>query len=543
VTGSGVDADDDRRDTSGQPTPERGGYAGRDERYHQLVELAPDGILIHDGERVLLANTAAARLAGATHLDQLIGLPIDSFLKPPYLKGVEARLMAPGELVSFVAPVRDTFRRLDGSEVEVEVTAIAFMDGRRTSAHLVIRDITDRLAVQLAARQVQEQLRQAQRMEAVGALAGGVAHEVNNMMSVVLGFSDFILQDPSVPEERLADVRQIIKAAERAAGVTRQLLAFSRRGFYHPVAFDLGEAVHALEPVVRRLLGESRNLEVALDASPCVWADRGQFDQVIVNLALNARDAMPAGGTLTITAAERQVQDGATAYADVVIPPGAYALVVVRDTGTGMDAPTEARIFEPFFTTKPVGQGTGLGLAAVYGILRQNQGYITVENRPGHGVAFTLYLPLAPAAAVVVVEQPDPGQPAIVPDLESGATILLVEDEEAVRAIAMRSLELGGFRVLQAADGVSALEAIGRHGPPQLVLTDLMMPGMGGAELGRRLRERWPALPILFMSGYSAEDLHRQGAVESGKVTVQKPFTPDGLIRSVAAALARVATG
>jgi two-component system, cell cycle sensor histidine kinase and response regulator CckA len=226
----------------------------------------------------------------------------------------------------------------------------------------------------------------------------------------------------------------------------------------------------------------------------------------------------------------------------VVIPPGAYALVVVRDTGTGMDAPTEARIFEPFFTTKPVGQGTGLGLAAVYGILRQNQGYITVENRPGHGVAFTLYLPLAPAA-VVVVEQPDPGQPAIVPDLESGATILLVEDEEAVRAIATRSLELGGFRVLQAADGVSALEAIGRHGPPQLVLTDLMMPGMGGAELGRRLRERWPALPILFMSGYSAEDLHRQGAVESGKVTVQKPFTPDGLIRSVAAALAQVATG
>jgi two-component system cell cycle sensor histidine kinase/response regulator CckA len=540
VTGSGVDAGEDRRDTTGQPAADRGGYAGRDERYHQLVELAPDGILIHDGERVLLANTAVARLAGATHLDQLIGLPIDSFLKPPYLKGVQARLMAPGELASLVAPVRDTFRRLDGSEVEVEVTAIAFMDGRRTSAHLVIRDITDRLAVQLAARLVQEQLRQAQRMEAVGALAGGVAHEVNNMMSVVLGFSDFILHDPSMPEERLADVRQIITAAERAAGVTRQLLAFSRRAFYRPVAFDLGDAVRDLEPVVRRLLGESRQLAVALDASPRVWADRGQFEQVLVNLALNARDAMPAGGTLTITAAERQVQDGATAYADVVIPPGAYALVVVRDTGTGMDALTEARIFEPFFTTKPVGQGTGLGLAAVYGILRQNQGYIAVENQPGRGVAFTLYLPLAPADAVVV-EQPGPGQPAIVPAPKSGATILLVEDEEAVRAIATRSLELGGFRVLQAADGVSALEVIGRHSPPQLVLTDLMMPGMGGAELGRRLRERWPALPILFMSGYSAEDLHRQGAVGSEEVTVQKPFTPDSLIRSVAAALAQVA--
>jgi two-component system cell cycle sensor histidine kinase/response regulator CckA len=516
----------------------------REDRYQQLVELAPETILIHDGERIVLANAAAVRLAGATHRDQLVGQPIDSFLHPPYLKAVEAQLLGSDDGVKRVPPVRDAFRRLDGSEVEVEVTAIAFLDHGRPSAHLVVQDITERLVMQAAARRAEEQLQQAQKMEAVGALAGGVAHEVNNMMSVILGFSDFLLGAPDMAEERLSEVRHIVRAAERTAAVTRQLLAFSRRAFHQPHVVDLGAALHDFESVVRRLLGEQRHLALAADVSPRVRVDKGQLEQVIVNLALNARDAMPVGGTLTITTAETELGKGTTSADGCAIPAGRYALIVVRDTGMGMDTATQTRAFEPFFTTKPVGKGTGLGLAAAEGIMKQNDGYITVVSAPGRGATFTLYLPVL--SDIDVLErrgEPRGEPPPPAPDAaQAGATILLVEDEAAVRAIAARSLERSGFRVLQASGGAAALELMDGHEPPDLVLTDLMMPGIGGAELARRLAKRWPALPVLFMSGYSVEDLVRQGALSSGGIILQKPFTPDGLVRSVAGALSRAAT-
>ena len=521
------------------------GSREREERYQQLVELAPESILIHDGERIILANAAAARLAGATHRDQLVGQPIDSFLHPPYLKAVEAQLLGSGDVVKRVPPVRDLFCRLDGSKVEVEVTAIAFLDHGRPSAHLVVQDITERIDVQRAAHLVEEHLQQAQRMEAVGALAGGVAHEVNNMMSVILGFSDFLLQDPAMAEERLSDVRHIVRAAERTAAVTRQLLAFSRRAFHQPEVLDLGPVVHDLERVVRRLLGEERQLALTSDASPRVRVDKGQLEQVIVNLALNARDAMPAGGTLTITTAETQLPGEVASGDGVAIPAGRYAIIVVRDSGVGMDDATQARVFEPFFTTKAVGQGTGLGLAAAAGIMRQNGGYIALASEPGKGATFTLYLPVLSDADVVERraeprgEQQPPGGDAA----PTGGTVLLVEDEPAVRAIAARSLERGGFQVLQASDGSAALEVLRRHGQPDLVLTDLLMPGIGGAELARRVRERWPELPILFMSGYSIEDLRREDAADFEGVLIQKPFTPDGLVKSVAAALSQAGSG
>jgi two-component system, cell cycle sensor histidine kinase and response regulator CckA len=275
-----------------------------------------------------------------------------------------------------------------------------------------------------------------------------------------------------------------------------------------------------------------------------VRVDKGQLEQVIVNLALNARDAMPTGGTLTITTAETDLPDGVNSGDGVAIPAGRYALVIVRDTGMGMDTATQVRVFEPFFTTKPVGKGTGLGLAAADGIMKQNDGYITVASALGLGATFTLYLPVLSDADVVERRREPRGEPP--PDraaAQAGATILLVEDEPAVRAIASRSLERGGFRVLQASGGAAALELMDGHEPPDLVLTDLMMPGIGGAELARRLRERWPALPILFMSGYSVDDLRRQGAIGRERGILQKPFTPEGLVRSVAAALARAGTG
>jgi PAS domain S-box-containing protein len=508
----------------------------RDERYDRLVELAPDGILIHDGEQIVLANTAAVRLAGADHRDQLIGRSIDTFLNPPYFKAVQEQLVRSGDPVALVPPVRDTFCRLDGSKIEVEVTAIPFMDRGRASAHLVIRDVTERLAAQAAARQAEEFLRQAQKMEAVGALAGGVAHEVNNMMSVALGFAEFLLQDPAMPEGRLPDLREIINAVDRAAAVTRELLNFSRRAFHKPEVLDLNAVVRDLEPMVRRLLGEGRQLTIA-ESSPCrVWADKGQLEEVMVNLALNARDAMPSGGTLTITTAEALVERGVSGYGGVSIPGGHYGLIAVRDTGMGMDAATQAQMFEPFFTTKPVGEGTGLGLAAAYGIMEQNKGYIALTSAPGQGTTFRLYLPLSPADALPErIENPPPLPPAGTP---AGVTVLVVEDEPAVRAVVVRSLERGGFRVLQASDAAAALQVADREGCPDLVLTDLMMPGIGGAELARRLKARWPDLPVMFMSGYSAEDLRRQGAVDPEGVIIQKPFKPDSLLRSVNLVLA-----
>jgi two-component system cell cycle sensor histidine kinase/response regulator CckA len=509
----------------------------RDERYQQLVELAPDAILIHDGGRIVLANAAAVRLAGATRRAELVGQPIETFLDPPYLKSVQTQLTDFLGSVELAPPVRDSFRTLHGSEVPVEVRVVAFMDQGRPSAHLIIRDITERLAVEQAARQVQERLQQAQRMESVGALAGGVAHEFSNMMQVVLGFADLLAQDARLPEECRADVRAIIQAAERAAVVTRQLLAFSHRAVHRPEVGDLRAAVWDAEPVVRRLLSAGQRLVVEADAGPHVRVDPGQLQQVIINLALNARDAMLAGGILTITTAEIELPGGTTAAGGVAIPAGRYAALLVRDTGAGMDAAIQRQIFEPFFTTKPVGHGTGLGLAAAHGILTQNHGYITVTSAPGQGTTFAVYLPLLPAAAKTVRRrEPRP----LAPDpRHAGATVLVVDDERGVREIAARILERGGFRVLEARDGGEALQLVDRQGPPQLVLTDMMMPGIGGAELARRLKERWPALPIIFMSGFSSEELRRQGAILSEGDLIEKPFAPEELIASVAAALSR----
>ena len=509
----------------------------RDPRFQQLVELAPDGILIHDGERVVLANAAALRLAGASKRSQLVGQPVERFLDPPYLKAVAAEItdsITPAELAP---PVREKFRRLDGSTVEVEVRAVAFMDHDRPSAHLIIRDITERLAAEQTARQVEERLQQAQRMESVGALAGGVAHEFNNMMQVVLGFSDFLVRDQRLPAECLADVREIIRAADRAAVVTRQLLAFSHRAVHRPQVVDLSAAILEAEPVIRRLVGEGQELVVVTDAAPHVWVDPGQLQQVLVNLVLNARDAMSSGGKLTITTAESELPAGLIAGDGVPIPPGQYAALRLRDTGAGMDAKVQAQIFEPFFTTKPIGQGTGLGLPATHGIVTQNDGYITVESAPGEGATFTVYLPIIAVADRIERRAEPRAEQAMV---ASGATILVVDDEAAVRAIAARILARNGFRVLQAGEGAAALEVIEQHGVPQLVLTDLMMPGVGGGELARQLKERWPALPVLFMSGYSIEELHRQGAIGVNGDLIQKPFTPAGLVATVAAALSRV---
>nr|MBA3761338.1 response regulator [Gemmatimonadales bacterium] len=302
-----------------------------------------------------------------------------------------------------------------------------------------------------------------------------------------------------------------------------------------------GDALSDLTMLLRRLIGEKVKLEVVhgRDLWP-VKVDISQFEQVIVNLAVNARDAMPEGGKLTIETCNAHLDD-AYAASTREVRPGQYVCICVSDTGTGMTPDVIARAFDPFFTTKPVGKGTGLGLAAVDGIMRQNGGYITAASAAGLGATFTLYLPVLSDVDVVERRGGPRGEPLPPgPDEKhAGAIVLLVEDEPAVRAIAARSLERAGFRVLQASGGGEALEVVDQQGQPDLLLTDLMMPGIGGAELARRLKVRWPELPILFMSGYSIEDLVRQGAIGSERTILQKPFTPDGLVRSVAGALAQ----
>ncbi len=508
-------------------------------RYDSLIELAPDAILIHDGELIELANVAAARLAGAGSATELQGRRIAEFLAPPFLKSVEAEIVGSGERAAVAPPVRDTFRRLDGSEVQVEVSAAAIMNGARLSAHLMIRDITDRLAIERTAAELQARLGETQKMEAIGALAGGVAHEVNNMMTVILGFSEFMLQNPSLPREHIADVRQVSNAAERAATVTRQLLAFSRRSVYRPQVMELDPTLRSLEPMLGRLLGDHGTLALDLAPAAPVWFDSQQFLQIAVNFALNARDAMEPGGTLTISVSDAVLPEPAAGYAGTSIPAGHYTRLSFGDDGAGMTAATEAHLFEPFYTTKPIGQGTGLGLAAVHGILQQNGGYIAVDTTRGQGTTFTLFLPVATDHAVAEREHRRPAYA----DPPAGASVLVVEDEESVRAMASRSLELAGFRVVQAANGREAIAVIAQRGPPALVLTDVMMPQMDGIQLAAHLAERWPALPILFTSGYAPEELERRGAHDVPRGTLPKPFTPDEVVRFVTNALARASGG
>jgi signal transduction histidine kinase/DNA-binding response OmpR family regulator len=389
------------------------------------------------------------------------------------------------------------------------------------------RDVTER-------RRTLDRLQQAQRMESVGKLAGGIAHEVNNMMSVVLGCSEFVLRRPDLHPAVRTDVEQVREAAERSAAITAQLLAFSRRQMLRPVPLDLNAVVRELEPVLRRTLGEAVSLELRL-ATPlgAIRADRGQLHQVLLNLALNARDAMPLGGEVTIdTAAVELGPVDLAEHPEVRLRQGPYALLRMSDTGHGMDHETARHVFEPFFTTKGIGKGTGLGLSTVYGIVKQSDGYIWVDSEPGQGASFRIYLPRVDAPVAV-----DP--PASVPGASSASErVLVVEDETMVRAMVVRSLREEGYGVLEAAGAAEALSVLDRTGADvRLVITDLAMAEIGGRELGLRLAERRPGLPVLYMSGYPLDEVVRRGLLEESQPFLQKPFAPVALLESVRALL------
>ncbi|HSB54826.1 MAG TPA: ATP-binding protein, partial [Gemmatimonadales bacterium] len=386
------------------------------------------------------------------------------------------------------------------------------------------RDVTER-------KRVEEHLRRAERMQAAGRLAGGVAHEVNNMMTGVIGFSEFLLRSLEPDDPRRAEVSEIIKAGTRAADVTRQLLAFTRQQFLRPEVLSVNAVVQDLEKMLRRVLGENHDLRLSLGAEAGqIRADRGQLEQVLVNLMLNARDAMAEHGRVTIATRVALLDEAyAQLHGGVGIPPGPYVQVTVSDTGSGMDRETQSRIFEPFFTTKPVGQGTGLGLSTVYGIVKQSDGFIWVYSEPGLGTTFKVYLPQLGAA------RPAAGHDERAALAAGGSeTILIVEDEDIVRSLASRGLRERGYNVLEARHGTEALRCLARDsGAVDLVISDVVMPEMGGRELSQQLAAIEPTLPVLFISGYTGEDVIQRGLLDPGAPFQQKPFAPEELARKV----------
>ena len=386
----------------------------------------------------------------------------------------------------------------------------------------LLSEITER-------KSLEAQLMQSQKMEAVGRLAGGVAHDFNNLLTVIAGFGELLSEglDHNSPLHEYSE--EIKKAAERAAHLTRQLLAFGRRQILQPQVLDLNTVVADVDKMLRRLIGEDIQLKTVQSPSMGqVMADPMQIQQILLNLAVNSRDAMPKGGKLTIETANVEL-DEAYARGHINVTPGSYVMLAVSDTGTGMDAETRAHIFEPFFTTKEKGKGTGLGLATVYGIVKQSGGNIYVYSEPGLGTTFKIYLPQ--------IEEPAPLPAAEKPQellSETQRTILLVEDEAGVRTLARKVMESKGFRVLEAIQGEQALKILKEHaGPIHLLLTDVVMPGMSGRELAGHIEALHPEMRVLFMSGYTDEAIVSHGVLQSGIAFIPKPFTPDALVRKV----------
>jgi two-component system cell cycle sensor histidine kinase/response regulator CckA len=388
-------------------------------------------------------------------------------------------------------------------------------------------DVTER-------RSLEAQFQQAQKMEAVGRLAGGVAHDFNNLLTAILGYCELLLADVGQDDPRAADIREIQKAGTRAAGLTRQLLAFSRKQLIEPSRLDLNAVVAGIRGMLGRLIGEDVKIVVALapDLAP-VLADRGQVEQVIMNLAVNARDAMPKGGTLTIDTANVELDEHYVAT-HLDVRPGPYVVLTITDTGTGMTPAVRARLFEPFFTTKEPGKGTGLGLATVYGVVARSGGSVGVYSEVGKGTSFKVYLPRADADEVVVETPPPIARPA------AGArTVLVVEDEEGLRELAKRLLQRQGYSVLIAADATEALRLFEANPTIDLLLTDVVMPGASGPELTRQLVEQRPDLRVIYMSGYTEEAIVQHGVLKPGIAFLHKPFTSRTLDEKIRQVLER----
>ncbi|HUJ72387.1 MAG TPA: ATP-binding protein, partial [Verrucomicrobiae bacterium] len=404
-------------------------------------------------------------------------------------------------------------RRKDGTIFPAEVILRRLEDGSHQG---IVRDITDR-------KRLQQQLLQSQKVEAVGRLAGGVAHDFNNILTTMIGYCELLRDQLGTDSDARANVEEIAAAAERAASLTRQLLAFSRKQTLQPKVLDLNELVGNMDKMLRRLIGEDIEFITNLASDiGSVRADPGQIEQVLMNLAVNGRDAMPNGGKLIVETANIILSEEYTRLHEDV-KPGDYVMIAVTDTGGGMTDEVKARLFEPFFTTKPQGQGTGLGLATCYGVVKQSGGHITYYSEVDHGTTFKVYLPRISVRASSVPTAPS------APATSGGKeTILLVEDDHAVRGLNARLLRAKGYTVIEAANGREALRVVDQRqgNSVKLLLTDVIMPEMGGKELAQHFRAAHPDTKVLFCSGYTQEAIDRGGELEPGTAFLQKPFTP-----------------
>ncbi len=494
-----------------------------------IVESSEDSIISATLDGIITSwNLGAAKLYQYTAAE-MMGRSM-SVLIPGASAAEELDIrnrVARGESV----PQYETERaRKDGSRVEVAVTIspVRSADGSVIGISKISRDLSARRAAEAAHHHVEEQFRQVQKMEAVGRLAGGVAHDFNNLLTVILSYSDFAIDELKGEDPLRGDMIQIKQAAQRASELTKQLLAFSRQQVLQPRVVKLDRIIDGLKSMLGRLLGE--DVELVLIAAPGlgrILADPGQIEQVVMNLTINARDAMPDGGKLSIETANVHLDAG---FVEGVagVEPGDYVVLAVSDTGTGMDAATCARVFEPFFTTKPAGKGTGLGLSTVFGIVQQSGGYVDVHSEAGHGTTFKAYFPRTSRAA------DSKAGSGVIPVVRSTETILLVEDEDQVRAVACAILRRNGYHVLEASGGGEALQISKEFaGRIHLLLTDVVMPRMNGRKLSELLLVERPDMHVLFASGYTDDAIVHHGVLEEGVAFIQKPFTPTSLLRKV----------
>jgi len=491
------------------------GLLRSESNFRSLVTNAPYGICRCDARGHLVdANPALVTSLGYDSAADLIGRNLSTLYADGQQWFVLADQLRTQE--SFEGLTAEWTRK-DGSITAVRLSGRAIRDERKNvTFEIFTEDVTERRALE-------QQLRQAQKMEAIGRLAGGIAHDFNNLLMVISGYSEFLL-DRLGPDQALrGPAKEISSAAERATSLTRQLLAFSRKQMLTPKVIDLNAVVTENLKMLTRLIGEDIDLVMipGAELGP-VKADPGQIEQVILNLAVNARDAMPQGGRLTIETANVTL-DESYARLHAPVQPGDYTMLVITDTGIGMDTETQSRIFEPFFTTKGT-KGTGLGLSTVYGIVKQSGGYIWVYSEPGRGTSFKVYMPHVTAEEVAAVEKP--AAPAVVPLETARETILVVEDEVNLRRLTRQFLENQGYTVLEAADGAEAAQiCVAHQGIIHLLLTDVIMPGMNGRELAHRVSEIRPNMKVLYMSGYTENAIGHNGTLDAGITLLQKPFT------------------
>jgi hypothetical protein len=484
--------------------------------FHLLFAANPEPMWVFDSKTLefLEINHAAVEKYGYSR-EEFLRLKVTD-IRPP--EDVPQLLEVLGRKYSGPHFGHWRHRLRDGRVVNVEIVAQALDFTGRKAVLAVVKDISERM-------QLGEQLRQAQKMEAVGRLAGGVAHDFNNVLTVVTGYTSMMLEQLPPDHEMARDLREVAKASERASALTRQLLAFSRQQILQPKVMNLNDAVLGVGRMLERLIGE--DIELGTSLAPdlgSMSADPGQIEQVIMNLAVNARDAMPEGGRLSFETRNAQL-NAAYSGAHFRVEPGAYVMLAVSDTGCGMDAQTQARVFEPFFTTKEKGKGTGLGLSTVYGIVKQSGGYIWVYSEPGLGTTFKIYLPRVHAAA----EAPEEVMPQAASSWRQEA-VLLVEDDDSLRELTRRILDSNGYKVIAAAHPAEAEQLFRCHTPVDLLLTDVVMPGISGKQLADRLVESQPGLRVVFMSGYTDEAIVHRGVLEPGTHFLQKPFSPQALL-------------